>query len=116
MNRCAITISERQPEPLKGKSEAVYGSTGIILGRKIRLKQYCRYCSHCIAQEKGIGYCEQKNEVVKKTSIRNSCQDFDFFEIDAFYFERSDNQNKTRYKPREKKKEECNDPLSLFRN
>ncbi len=31
---------------------------------------YCRYCSHCIGGDGGIGYCEEKNEMVKK----NKCQ------------------------------------------
>ena len=78
------------------------------------LKHYCRYCSHCAGQDGGIGYCEQQNEMVKKTSIRNACTDFDFCEIDAFYFDRSDNPEDAKYKPREAKPKECDGQLSLF--
>lgn len=48
------------------------------------MKHYCRYCSHCVGQDGGIGWCEHRNEMVNKKSIRNACNDFDFCEIDAF--------------------------------
>jgi hypothetical protein len=78
------------------------------------LKHYCRYCSHCVGQDGGIGWCEHRNEMVNKKSIRNACNDFDFCEIDAFYFDRSDNPEDAKYKPREAKIKECDGQLSLF--
>lgn len=78
------------------------------------MKHYCRYCSHCVGQDGGIGYCEQRNEMVNKTSIKNACNDFDFCEIDAFYFDRSDNPEDAKYKPREPKNKEYDGQLSLF--
>lgn len=78
--------------------------------------QYCRYCSHCIAQDEEYGVCEKspRSEMVKKTTIRNSCQDFDFCEIDAFYFNRSDNPEDAKYRPREPKAKQCEGQLALF--
>lgn len=52
--------------------------------------------------------------MVKKKSIRNACTEFDFCEIDAFYFDRSDNPDNAKYKPREIKQKECDGQLSLF--
>lgn len=78
------------------------------------MKHYCRYCSHCVGQDGGIGYCEEKNIMVSKTSIRNACKEFDFCEIDTFYFDRSDNPEDAKYKPREIKSKECDGQLSLF--
>ena len=63
---------------------------------------YCRYCTHCIAQDENEAVCEEKNEMVKKTTIRNGCKSFDFCEIDA------------RYHPREPKKKQCDGQMSLF--
>ena len=67
------------------------------------MKHYCRYCLHCVGQDTTIGVCEKKNEVIKKTSIRNACPDFCFCEVDAFYYNRSENPEDARYKPRAKK-------------
>lgn len=75
---------------------------------------YCRYCTHCIAQDENEAVCEEKNEMVKKTTIRNGCKSFDFCEIDAFYFDRSDNPEDARYHPREPKKKQCDGQMSLF--
>lgn len=67
--------------------------------------QYCRYCGNCVGQTDDWGICEIKNEEVSKTSIRNACKDFDFCEIDAFYYTRSDNPDDAIYKPRDKYKQ-----------
>lgn len=77
---------------------------------------YCRYCSHCIGEDGNIGYCEERNEMVKKTSVRNACTKFDFCETDAFYFDRTDNPEDAKYKPREIRKKECDGQLSLFKS
>ena len=77
------------------------------------MKHYCRYCLHCVGQDTTIGVCEKKNEVIKKTSIRNACTDFCFCEIDAFYYNRSENPEDARYKPREPKKKEWDGQVSL---
>ena len=78
------------------------------------MKQYCRYCLHCIAQDEVEGVCEKTNQMVKKTSIRNACSLFDFCEIDAFYFNRSDNPEDAKYQPRVPKKTQCYGQMSLF--
>jgi len=71
------------------------------------MKQYCRYCSNCIAQDEDFAVCEVKNEMVKKTYIRNTCKYFSFCEIDAFYFNRSNNPKVAIYKPREATMKQC---------
>lgn len=78
------------------------------------MKHYCRYCLHCIGQDGGVGYCEQKNETIQKTSIRDTYTDFDFCEIDAFYFDRSDNLEDAKYRPRQQKNKEYDGQLSFF--
>mgnify|MGYP006916346775 CR=1 FL=1 len=78
------------------------------------MKHYCRYCLHCIGQGESTGLCEKKNEMVKRTSIRDACRDFDFYEIDAFYYNRIDNPEDAKYRPRETKSKECDGQLSLF--
>lgn len=81
------------------------------------MKHYCRYCSHCVGQTDDWGICEIKNEEVSKTSIRNACTDFDFCEIDAFYYTRSDDPDNAKYKPRGPKTprmKQCNGQISLF--
>lgn len=78
------------------------------------MKHYCRYCSHCVGQDGGIGYCEQRNEMVNKKIVRNACNDFDFCEIDAFYFDRSDNPEDAKYKPRNMKEKQLKGQISLF--
>lgn len=75
---------------------------------------YCRYCIHCIAQNENEGVCEETNEMVKKTAIRNACKLFDFCEIDAFYFNRSGNPEDAKYKTRIPKKKQCDGQISLF--
>lgn len=64
------------------------------------MKHYCRYCSHCFGYDENMGWCDAINKEVKKTSIRNACTDFDFYEIDAFYYNRSDNPEVAKYKPK----------------
>lgn len=61
-----------------------------------------------------MGICEEKNEVIKKTSIRNACPDFCFCEVDAFYYNRSENPEDARYKLREPKKKEWDGQVSLW--
>lgn len=78
------------------------------------MNHYCRYCSHCIAQDENEAVCEKNNEMVKKTTIRNGCKSFDFCEIDAFYFNRSDNPEDAKYHPRNPKKKQCDGQMSLF--
>lgn len=78
------------------------------------MNHYCRYCSHCIAQGGDEAVCEENNEMVKKTSVRNGCKQFVFCEIDAFYFNRSDNPEDAKYHPREPKKKQCDGQISLF--
>lgn len=75
---------------------------------------YCRYCANCIAQDGEYAVCEETNEMVKKTTIRNGCKSFDFCEIDAFYINRSDNPEDAKYHPREPKKKQCEGQMSLF--
>lgn len=64
------------------------------------MQQYCRYCSNCVGQTDNWGICKTRNEAVNKYSIRNACRDFDFCEVDAFYYTRSDNPDDAIYKPR----------------
>ena len=53
---------------------------------------------------------------MKKTSVRNACTEFDFCETDAFYFDRTDNPEDAKYKPREIRKKECDGQISLFKS
>lgn len=75
--------------------------------------QYCRYCSNCIAQDDTYGICESTNQVVKKTTVRQGCKLFAFCEVDAFYFNRSDNPDDARYQPRKPKKKQCDGQIKL---
>lgn len=52
--------------------------------------------------------------MVKKTSVRDACKLFDFCEIDAFYFNRSDNPEDARYKPRTPRKKQCDGQITLW--
>lgn len=67
------------------------------------MKKYCRYCSHCHYSD-GC-YCEVKNKFVSESTAKtvNTCKDFEFCELDVFYF---GDMTKT-YKPRVKKVDEC---------
>lgn len=78
------------------------------------MKQYCRYCSHCIEQDEDIGVCEETNQMVKKTAVRNACKLFEFCEIDAFWADRARNPEDAKYTPRQPKKMQCEGQLSLF--
>lgn len=78
------------------------------------MKHYCRYCSHCVGVDESLGWCEEHNVEVSKTSIRNACTGFDFCEINAFYYNRSNNSEDAKYKPRVAKKKQCDGQLSLF--
>ncbi len=78
------------------------------------MKHYCRYCIHCIAQDEDEAVCEERNIMVKKTSVRDACKLFDFCEIDAFYFNRSDNPEDARYKPRTPRKKQCDGQITLW--
>ena len=69
--------------------------------------QYCRYCSNCVAHDEDIAVCTIRNKMINKRTVRNSCQDFDFNEINAFDL------NKT-YKPKETKPKQCDGQISLF--
>ena len=79
-----------------------------------KMNHYCRYCTHCIAQDEEEGVCEETNRMVKKTSVRNGCILFVFCEIDAFYFTRSDNPEDAKYRPRIPGKKQCDGQMSLF--
>lgn len=78
------------------------------------MKHYCRYCIHCIAQDEDEAVCEERNIMVKKTSVRDACKLFDFCEIDAFYFNRSDNLEDAKYKPRMPRKKQCDGQMTLW--
>lgn len=78
------------------------------------LHKYCRYCSHCIAQDGAEGVCEEKNTMVKKTAVRDACGSFEFNEIDAFYCDRgTGDPAQAVYKPREKKEKQCRGQMTL---
>lgn len=78
------------------------------------MKQYCRYCSNCVGVDENLGWCEKRLEEVFKTSIKNACTDFNFCEIDAFYYNRSDNPNDAKYKPRKHREMQIQGQISLF--
>ncbi len=78
------------------------------------MKHYCRYCIHCIAQDETEAVCEELNIMIKKTSVRDACQLFDFCEIDAFYICRNGNPEECKYKPRITKKKQCDGQMTLF--
>ena len=78
------------------------------------MNHYCRYCTHCNGYEEEHGYCDKRNETVGIKSVRNACTDFEFCEIDAFYFNRSDNPEDAVYKPRQpKKRQQCDGQINL---
>lgn len=62
------------------------------------MKQYCRYCNHCINGD--AVYCEALNKTMSEEKAKrlNRCKEFVFNEIDVFDLEK-------RYKPRKEKKE-----------
>lgn len=64
------------------------------------MKQYCRYCSHCVYGD--VVYCEVLNDTMseKKAKRVNKCKHFELNEIDVF------NINKT-YKSKQTKKKEA---------
>lgn len=70
------------------------------------MKQYCRYCSHCVYGD--VVYCEVLNDTMseKKAKSVNKCKHFELNEIDVF------NINKT-YKPKEHKRKEI-EKIKLF--
>ena len=78
------------------------------------MNHYCRYCTHCIAQDEEEGVCEETNQIVKKRTVRNGCVLFDFCEIDAFYFNRSGNPEDAKYRPSVPRKKQCDGQMSLF--
>jgi len=72
------------------------------------MKQYCRYCNWCTAEE----YCTELDKSVNARSL-NRCSDFCFNEIDSLMIEDSNGQIHT-YKPRIMKEKQCKGQLSLF--
>ncbi len=88
--------------------------TAQILEGHNNMKHYCRYCIHCIAQSEIEAVCEELNIIVKKASVRNACQLFDFCEIDAFYLCRSGDPEKCKYKSRIPKQKQCKGQMTLF--
>lgn len=60
------------------------------------MKQYCRYCNHCIVGD--VVYCEALKITMSEEKAKrvNHCKEFDFNEIDVFDLDK-------RYKPRKKK-------------
>ena len=74
------------------------------------MRQYCRYCAHCIVQLDGWAWCEDMSKEMSEASAKrtNTCKRFLFNEIDAFDLDK-------KYKPRAKvEKEEIKDEPSLF--
>ena len=69
--------------------------------------QYCRYCCSCVAQDDDVAVCTTRNEMVTKKTVRNSCQDFEFNEIDAFDLNK-------KYKPRNPKPKQCEGQITMF--
>lgn len=60
------------------------------------MKQYCRYCNHCIVGD--VVYCEVLKITMSEEKAKrvNRCKEFVFNEIDVFDLEK-------RYKPRKTK-------------
>lgn len=60
------------------------------------MKQYCRYCNHCINGD--AVYCEALKITISEEKAKrvNHCKEFVFNEIDVFDLDK-------RYKPRKKK-------------
>lgn len=72
------------------------------------MKQYCRYCDWCTAEE----ICTKKNTDVNAKSI-NNCKDFSFNEIDALMSE-DRNGDIHKYKPHNQTKKQCDGQINLF--
>lgn len=60
------------------------------------MKQYCRYCNHCIVGD--VVYCEALKITMSEEKAKrvNHCNEFDFNVIDVFDLDK-------RYKPRKTK-------------
>ena len=58
------------------------------------MKQYCRYCSHCIVGD--VVYCDKRNRTYSESYAKstNNCGDFELNVIDAFF------ENENGYQPR----------------
>lgn len=61
------------------------------------IKQYCRYCAHCIVGD--AVYCEKRKRTYSESYAKstNNCGDFELNVIDAFF------ENERGYQPREPK-------------
>ena len=78
------------------------------------MNHYCRYCIYCNGYDEYYGYRNKRNEEVSIKSVKNSCKDFEFCEVDAFYYNRSDNPEDAIYKPRApKKKQQCDGQMKM---
>ena len=77
------------------------------------MNKYCRYCAHCFVQDEEQAVCGKTNRMVNKRTIRNACMSFEFCEIDAFYFNRSENPMDAVYKPRRPKNKQCDGQLKM---
>lgn len=72
------------------------------------MKQYCRYCNYCTAEE----ICVEYNKSVNARVI-NKCPRFSYNAIDALMSE-DKNGEIHQYKSREPKKKQCDGQISLF--
>ena len=72
------------------------------------MKQYCRYCNWCTAEE----ICTEYNKSVNARSV-NKCSKFSYNAIDAL-MSQDKNGEIHEYKPREQKKKQCDGQISLF--
>jgi hypothetical protein len=77
------------------------------------MKQYCRYCAHCVGETDyvNVSWCSEKQKEMSSNTAKsvNHCKSFVFNPIDAF------NIDSGRYKPRVKKATDVdNGQLLLF--
>ncbi len=70
--------------------------------------QYCRYCVY-LCTGNGI-WCDKQGREIKEGTAKspNRCHDFAFCPIDAFA------ENDRGYRPRVKRKKQCDGQMSLF--
>lgn len=72
------------------------------------MKQYCRYCSHCVVGD--VVWCGILAKTMSESTAKtiNNCKAFELNPMDAFF------ENEKGYKPREPKKKQCDGQYSLF--
>lgn len=72
------------------------------------MKQYCRYCQHCVVGD--VVWCGRLAKTIAESTAKsiNNCKWFELNPMDAFF------ENEKGYKPREPKNKQCDGQVNLF--